>query len=147
MFFLSYHIFVLKNFFFLLISRFSDYEILKDTHITDEGSFIKLFLEKSKQDQFYGGSCSYILESGGRYCPVNLFRLYFRIYGLTFEYKGPANRYLNFRLYKCKGEQKPLFGTSLAYSTAMSQSRDLFNRVGLPGRKYSETSFKSGFFY
>ena len=94
-----------KNFLHIYLhSRFSDFEILRYAHIFDEGSFIKLFLEKSKQDQFYGGSSSYIIETGGRYCPVNLYRLYFRLYGLTFAYTGPIHRYLNFRLQKVKGE-------------------------------------------
>ena len=112
--------------------------------VEDKGDYVKIFIPRSKNDPFFGGTHSYIPATGGKYCPCYIIRHYFKVYKLQFKYEGPVNRYLNFRIVNYQGIHYPLLTRSLAYSTAMQQMRNVFNDCGLPGALYTECSFKSG---
>ncbi len=44
--------------------RFSDYNLISEKDVQDCGDFIRIQLPRSKQDQYYAGSVSFIAESG-----------------------------------------------------------------------------------
>lgn len=124
--------------------RFSDFETITDKITFDHGNFIKIMFPKSKQDQLYNGTISYLPEQGGKYCPCTLLRMYFTLYNLEFGYTGPVNRYINFSVYKTSQGHSPKLYQSISYTTAVEHMRQLFKRVNLDGHLYTETSFKAG---
>jgi hypothetical protein len=124
--------------------RFNDYQQIQDTHVEDIGDYMKIFIPLSKNDPFFAGSHSYIPASGGKYCPVYILRHYFKLFKLDFEYSGPVERFLNFRVVNKNGTLYPLLNTSLSYTTAKEQMRNLLHACGLPGALYTECSFKCG---
>ena len=124
--------------------RFSDYEIITDSMVEDCGDYIKINLPRSKQDQFYSGTCSYIATYEDRYCPVVLIRLYFSMFQLKFNYQGSNLRFLNCRVQRKGNRHFPLLHTSICYTTGVAYTRELLTRLGFKGNLYTETSFKSG---
>lgn len=125
--------------------RFSDYVILTDHMIEDCGDYIKISLPRSKQDQYYGGTCSYISDYDDKeYCPVRLIRKYFTLTSLTFGYVGLKSNFLCCRFQNKKGTYRALLSTTVCYDTAVKGTRTLLTSIGFEGHLYSETSFKSG---
>ena len=124
---------------------FSDFVILTDQMLEDCGDYIKISLPRSKQDQYYAGTCSYIsvYEDNG-YCPVQLIRLYFKLTKLTFNYQGLNQRFLCCRFRNKQGVYRPILSSTICYSTAVKHTRDLLTKKGLDGHLYTETSFKAG---
>ena len=125
--------------------RFSDYNILRDIDLDDQGSHIVIFFARSKNDQYYEGSSSFIParpESAG--CPVSVIRLYYKRFNLKFKGSTTTGKYLNFRISKQHGYHSALAGTRLSQSTAVEQTRAMMNKFGYDGSKYTEKSFKVG---
>ena len=125
--------------------RFSDYNILRDIDLDDQGSHIVIFFARSKNDQYYEGSSSYIParpESAG--CPVSVIRHYYRRFNLNFKGNITTGKFLNFRISKQHGYHSALVGTRLSHSTAVEQTRTMLNKFGYDGSKYTEKSFKVG---
>lgn len=132
------------NFYYYTLCRFSDYMQLKDTDVSDDGNCLKIHFRKSKNDQFYEGSYSYIAEQPGYpTCPVKLIRLYYKRFNLHFDHQGLSQGYLNFRICK-NGYHKALPKTRLGISSATKQFRDLLDANGFEGKKFTEKSFKVG---
>ena len=122
-----------------------DFVILTDQMLEDCGDYIKISLPRSKQDQYYAGTCSYIsvYEDNG-YCPVQLIRLYFKLTKLTFNYQGLNQRFLCCRFRKKQGVYRPILSSTICYSTAVKHTRNLLTKIGLDGHLYTETSLKAG---
>ena len=51
-------------YFHRILSRYSDYAIISENHIEDRGDFLKISLDRTKQDQMYSGTNSFIAETG-----------------------------------------------------------------------------------
>ncbi len=104
---------------------------------------IRITIPRSKQDQIYAGTRSYIPEVGGRYCPVMIFKMFQRQFGFEFGPQGNSRKFLNFMLYNDQGQVRPKFHKSLGYSSAMAEMKEILAKYGIR-KKYSENSFKSG---
>ena len=125
--------------------RFSNYNILRDTDLDDQGSHIVIFFAKSKNDQCYEGTSSFIPARPGVIgCPVTLVRQYYLRFNLNFKGKVSSGKFLNFRISKHQGFHSALAQTHLAQSTALQQTRSMLDKYGYDGFKYSEKSFKVG---
>ena len=125
--------------------RFSDYNILRDTDLDDQGSHIVIFFARSKNDQYYEGTSSFIpARPGSAGCPVVLLRLYYRRFNLNFKGRVSTGKYLNFRISKQFGYHSAMAGTRLSQSTAVEQARSMMKKYGYDGAKYTEKSFKVG---
>ena len=125
--------------------RFSDYNILRDIDLDDQGSHIVIFFAKSKNDQCYEGTSSFIPARPGVIgCPVTLVRQYYLRFNLNFKGKVSSGKFLNFRISKHQGFHSALAQTHLAQSTAVQQTRKMLDKYGCDGSKYSEKSFKVG---
>ena len=125
--------------------RFSDYNILRDTDLDDQGSHIVIYFARSKNDQYYEGTSSFIParpESAG--CPVSLLRQYYRRFNLNFKGSVSTGKFLNFRITKQFGYYSAMTGTRLSQSTAVEQARSMMKKYGYDGAKYTEKSFKVG---
>ncbi len=78
---------------YFTLCRFDDFKRLTDKEVTDEGSYIKLVLRHSKNDQFGDNSISVIpIRTDSPACPVRLIQLYFQRFGLWF---GGSGKLLN----------------------------------------------------
>ena len=124
--------------------RFSDYTLLLDTDLDDQGSHIVINFKKSKNDQYYEGSSSFIPVRGSVCCPVKVIRLYYRRFHLKFKGNPSSGIYVNFRLAKMNGYHMALANTKLSVGSATTQMRNLLVKSGFNGSVYTEKSFKVG---
>ena len=120
--------------------RFEDFSRLTTQDFSDQGDHIHIVFEHRKNDQFGDNSWSVIsARQGSDFCPVNLFRLYFRCFGLDF---GQGNKFVNFRLNKRASRHVPMTSVSLSQSNATIYSRKLLTKHGFDGNKFTEKSMK-----
>ena len=120
--------------------RFDDYKRLTDKDVTDEGSFIKIVFERSKNDQFGDNSISVIpVRANSGECPVALIRLYFRRFGLKF---GGQGKLLNFRIRKVAGVYVAMPAHGLSRSNATKCTRQLLEKHGYDAANFTEKSMK-----
>ena len=120
--------------------RFDDFKRLTEADVTDQGTYIKIIFERSKNDQFGDNSMSVIPERPGcETCPAALLRLYFRRFGLCF---GSGKKLLNFRIWKEAGRHvaMPLHG--LSASNATKNTRALLAKHGYDAAAFTEKSMK-----
>ena len=124
--------------------RFSDYTQLMDTDLDDQGSHIVINFKKSKNDQYYEGSTSFIPSRSNEFCPVTILRLYYQRFQLRFKGHNSSGKFINFRVEKRNGYHSALPNTKLGVSSATAQMRTLLDEHGFPGKSYTEKSFKVG---
>ena len=130
---------------FYSFCRFSDYTLLRDTDLDDQGLHIVVHFARSKNDQYYEGSSSFIpARREADYCPVELLRKYYKRFGLHFRGSPTSGKFLNFRIGKQNGYHIALANTQLSHSTAVEQVRTMLSKYGFDGTKYTEKSFKVG---
>ena len=95
---------------------------------------------EANNDQFYEGSISILanLPNQPAYCPNVILSCYFRV--MSFSHQGLE--YLNCRVRFCKKDGLQSLPTfALAYTSSLSESRQLFSSLGFVG-KFSEKSYK-----
>lgn len=124
--------------------RFSDYTQLLDTDLDDQGSHIVISFKKSKNDQYYEGSTSFISSRSSEFCLVKILRLYYQRFQLRFKGHISSGKFVNFRVEKRNGYHATIVNTKLGVSSATDQMRALLIRHGYPGKSYTEKSFKVG---
>ena len=123
--------------------RYSDYSLLTEADIEDRGDHIRINFVRTKQDQFYSGTKSYLPLVGGKFCPVTLYRLYAQQFHFNFGPQGSRMKYLNFMVYNCNGIIKPKYHKSLSYGAAMNGMKEILAKYGIR-KAYTENSFKAG---
>ena len=116
---------------------------MTERDIEDCQDHIRLTFARSKQDQYYSGSKSFLPAVGGKYCPVNIFRMFARQYDFNFGPQGNGRKYLNFVIFNTNGTLRPKYHKTLSYSTSTLQMKQILTRFGIR-KSYSETSFKAG---
>ena len=120
--------------------RFDDYSRLKDSHLTDKGSYIDINFERSKNDQYGGNTPSVIKEQPeAPDCPVKLIRLYFSRFGLKF---GGTGKLLNFRLERVQGRHVAMPGPGVSRGQTTKCTRRLLAKHGYESALFTEKSMK-----
>ena len=122
--------------------RFCDFKNLKDSDFRDGGSFIEITFPRSKNDQFHrGSSCVIPCGENVQLCPASYIRWYFDTFGLVFQ--NPNGFFVNFRYEKSPNGRRLLKSKNLCKSNSTRDMRDMLTKMGLPGRNYTEKSFKN----
>lgn len=124
--------------------RFSDFNVLRDRDFEDNGHFIEIDFTNSINDQYFEGTNSIIAASREEFCPVKLIRLFFKRFGLKFAHEeGTEKSSVNFRLAKRgQGRSFALKSTNLSCSNATKYTRELLQKRGIDGSRFTEKSMK-----
>ena len=135
---------VRANIIYFSFCRGHDYNCVKDKHVSLFPDYIKIVFPKSKNDQFYDNSYSFIPTINDKYCPVKLLKFYFQFTGLTFE--NPAKRcyYLNFTFHCMDRRPRPILMKYLSVNNSVAKTRALLAKSGKGDRHYTDKSFKVG---
>ena len=115
--------------------RWDDLSRIKLCDISFQESFVAIFLEPRKNDQYRKGSWVYISKSYSKCCPVLLLKRF-----LAYR-KHSQNSFL-FRKIAHKGAF--LRSQKLSYSRALELVRLLSKDIGLDAQKYGLHSMRSG---
>ena len=103
--------------FYYTFCRFSDFVQLRDSDITDHGTYLRLNFRNSKNDQYFEGTHSIIVEQlENEACPVKIIRLYFKTFKLRFCDNSPTGNFLNFRYRNKNGLVEIVPCSTLGYS-------------------------------
>ena len=114
-----------------------DLSRIKLCNISFHESFVAIFLEQRKNDQYREGSWVYISKSYSKYCPVLLLKR-FLAHGKHFQ-----NSFL-FRKIAHTNKGAFLRSQKLSYSRALELVRLLLKDIGLDAQKYGLHSMRSG---
>ena len=114
-----------------------DLSCIKLCDISFHESFVAIFLEQRKNDQYREGSWVYISKSYSKYCPVLLLKR-FLAHG-----KHSQNSFL-FRKIAHTNKGAFLHSQKLSYSRALELVRLLLKDIGLDAQKYGLHSMRSG---
>ena len=117
--------------------RWNDLSRIKLCDISFHESFVAIFLEQRKNDQYREGSWVYISKSYSKYCPVLLLKR-FLAYG-----KHSQNSFL-FRKIAHTNKGAFLRSQKLSYSRALELVRLLLKGIGLDAQKYGLHGMRSG---
>ena len=117
--------------------RWDDLSRIKLCDISFHESFVAIFLEQRKSDQYREGSWVDISKSYSKYCPVLLLKR-FLAHG-----KHSQNSFL-FRKIAHTNEGAFLRSQKLSYSRALELVRLLLKDIGLDAQKYGLHSMRSG---
>ena len=117
--------------------RWDDLSRIKLCDISFHESFVAIFLEQRKNEQYREGSWVYISKSYSKYCPVLLLKR-FLAYG-----KHSQNSFL-FRKIAHTNKGAFLRSQKLSYSRALELVRLLLKDIGLDAQKYGLHSMRSG---
>ena len=117
--------------------RWDDLSQIKACDIEFHQGFIKIFLEKRKNDQFREGSWIYIAETETRYCPVSLSKRFLHAgeHSLdSFLFRKISHTKAGFKLRKQK----------LSYSRALELFKKQLEKIRLDPSLYGLHSLRSG---
>ena len=117
--------------------RWDDLSQIKICDIEFHRGFIKIFLEKRKNDQFREGSRIYIAETETRYCPVGLLKRFIQAgeHSLdSFLFRKISHTKAGFKLRKQK----------LSYSRALELFKKQLEKIHLDPSLYGLHSLRSG---
>ena len=117
--------------------RWDDLSQIKTRNIDFHRGFIKIFLEKRKNDQFTEGSWIYIAETETRYCPVGLLKCFIQAgeHSLdSFLFRKISHTKADFKLRKQK----------LSYSGALELFKKQLEKIHLDPSLYGLHSLRSG---
>ena len=117
--------------------RWHDLSRIKLCNISFHESFMAIFLEQRKNDQYREGSWVYISKSYSKYCPVLLLKR-FIAYG-----KHSQNSFL-FRKVAHTNKGVCLQNKKLSHSRVLDLVRLLLKCIGLDAQKYGLHSMRSG---
>jgi hypothetical protein len=105
---------------------FSDLMVVQWHKIRFLPSHMELFLEKSKNNQYWKGRWVLIARVGGAYCPVSLVEKLLRVD--RYEFHGPGGL---IRSTTISPSQQTICATQPAYSTVLGCFKDAARGLGL----------------
>ena len=123
--------------------RFDEVANLKYCDIDFEESYVRVFIEKSKTDQFRDGSWVYIAKSYSLACPVTVLKRY-----LTFaNFRSGSEKYIfrsvsyfkSLKRHKLRPGNKPI-----TYTCARELILKIFKDIGLESRLFGTHSLRAG---
>ena len=127
---------------FAAFFRYSEASNLTLGDIMFHDSSIKVFIEKSKTDQYREGHWVHIAKTSLEICPVKILERYIKEANIT-EHNGFLFRattyFKNSNVHKLRRGNKPI-----SYSTARSTVLDLIRSIGLNDKMFGLHSLRSG---
>ena len=127
---------------FAAFFRYSEASNLTLGDIVFNDSFIKIFVEKSKTDQYREGHWVHIAKTSSEICPVKTLKRYIEEANITedSEYLFRATTFFKtFNVHKLRRGNKPI-----SYATARSTVFELIRSIGLNEKLFGLHSLRSG---
>ena len=125
------------------LMRYSEISDLKRHDFVFEESYVKIFIEKSKTDQYRDGHWLFLAKTGSHLCPVNLLKVYFHRADIkedSEEYIFRAMTYFKSSdIHKLRQKNTPL-----SYPTARENVLNAFTDIGLDAKRFGLHSLRSG---
>ena len=118
--------------------RFDCYSQLTTNSIKISSDCVEIVFDRSKNDQFYAGSHTYLAAiPNSDFCPVKIFKRFLNL----FNFKTEKLAYLNCRIRTVGGVSSALQEKQLSYTTSLENSKALLEKLNIKG-KFSEKTFK-----
>lgn len=123
--------------------RFSELSNLRRSDIVFRGTYMKLFIEKSKTDVYRDGAWVPIAKTGSSTCPLSMMKRYIKKAQIPkdsdeFLFRG-LSYFRKSRTYKLRKKNKPL-----SYSRARKIILDAFEEIGLKRQNFGLHSLRAG---
>ena len=123
--------------------RFSELINIRRNDIIFYGKYLKIFIERSKTDQYRKGTWIFITETCRKTCPVSILRKYLK--GLKLSPSSNDYIFKAFCYRKKKNEYTPKNTKKpLSYCQTRKIVPEAFEKIGLPRNKFGLHSLRSG---